>query len=367
MQMGGSNGDTGVTVPGPRWDKGRDEPARPARPWQRLLREAVRDPVELLRLLGLDAQAARLSASAAAQFPLRVPRGFIARMRHGDPHDPLLRQVLPIVDEERIELGDSADAVGDLAARTVPGVLVKYHGRALLIATGSCAVHCRYCFRRHFPYGAQTAAADGWRAALGYLAGQQSITEVVLSGGDPLALATRKLTALTDALAKLAHIRRVRLHTRLPIVLPERIDEELLDWVTGLARPLVVVVHANHPNEIDDTVCRALRALGAAGAVLLNQAVLLRGVNDDAGCQAKLSERLFEAGVLPYYLHQLDRVAGAAHFAVPDAQAQQIHAALLARLPGYLVPRLVREQAGAPAKVPLPGSGAGAAPEALRA
>ncbi|MBB5016283.1 EF-P beta-lysylation protein EpmB [Rehaibacterium terrae] len=332
-------------------------PAQPRR-WQTLWRQAVRDPRELLSLLGLESLAGRISAAAAAQFPLRVPHGFIARMRPGDPDDPLLRQVLPVIDEERIAPGYDLDAVGDLAARGASGVLHKYDGRALLIATGSCAVHCRYCFRRHFPYGEETAAANGWRQALDYLAADTSLSEVLLSGGDPLSLATRKLAELTDALAGLPHVRRLRIHTRLPIVLPERVDEELLDWLTRLPQQVVVVVHANHPHEIDGSVRQALLALQGSGATLLNQAVLLRGVNDDAGTLAALCERLFETRTLPYYLHQLDRVAGAAHFEVPEAQAIALHEALMRRLPGYLVPRLVRERAGAPYKVPLtaPGS-----------
>ena len=327
-------------------------PAAPAR-WQALWRDAVRDPAELLALLDLPELAARLSAPAMAQFPLRVPRGFIARMRRGDPHDPLLRQVLPLDDEERVVPGFGLDAVGDGAARGGSGIIHKYDGRALLVATGSCAVHCRYCFRRHFPYADETAAAGQWRGALDYLAADTSIAEVLLSGGDPLSLATPKLAEFTAGLAALPHVRRLRLHTRLPVVLPERVDAALLDWLAALPQQVVVVLHANHAAEIDDSVAAALAALRGAGATLLNQAVLLRGVNDDAGVLADLSERLFAAGVLPYYLHQLDRVAGTAHFEVPDDEALALHAALAARLPGYLVPRLVRETAGAPAKLPV--------------
>lgn len=321
--------------------------------WQRLWRDAVRDPRELLELVGLPDLATRVSAAATAQFPLRVPRGFVARMRHGDPADPLLRQVLPLDDEDRVVPGFVLDAVGDRAARGGPGIVHKYEGRALLVATGSCAIHCRYCFRRHFPYGEETAAAGQWREALAYLAADPGLDEVLLSGGDPLSLATSKLAEFTDGLAGLPHVRRLRLHTRLPVVLPERVDDALLAWLAGLPQQRVVVVHANHPNEIDAGVARALGDLRLAGATVLNQAVLLRGVNDDVATLAALSERLFEAGVLPYYLHQLDRVAGAAHFEVPDAGALALHAALAARLPGYLVPRLVREVAGAPAKLPV--------------
>jgi len=331
------------------------QPAAEAPPtrWQRLWRDAVRDPRELLDLVGLPGLAARVSDTAAAQFPLRVPRGFVARMRHGDPADPLLRQVLPLDDEDRIVPGFVLDAVGDRDARGGTGIVHKYEGRALLVATGSCAIHCRYCFRRHFPYGEETAAANQWREALAYLAADPGLSEVLLSGGDPLSLATAKLAEFTDALAGLPQIRRVRLHTRLPVVLPERVDEALLAWLSALPQQVVVVIHANHANEIDAGVIRALLGLRHAGATVLNQAVLLRGVNDTVAAQAELSERLFEAGVLPYYLHQLDRVAGAAHFEVPDAEALALHAGLAARLPGYLVPRLVREVAGAPAKLPL--------------
>ncbi len=324
----------------------------PAR-WQQLWRDAVREPAELLELLGLPGLAGRVSAQASAQFALRVPRGFVARMRHGDPHDPLLRQVLPLDDEDRVVEGFGLDAVGDLDARGGGGVLHKYEGRALLVATGSCAIHCRYCFRRHFPYAEETAAAGQWRESLDYLAADPSITEVLLSGGDPLSLATPKLAEFTDALARLPHVRRLRLHTRLPVVLPERVDAELLDWLSALPQRVVVVVHANHANEIDAPVARAFARLGASGATVLNQAVLLRGVNDSVAALAGLSERLFDAGVLPYYLHLLDRVAGSAHFEVPADEARQLHEALSARLPGYLVPRLVREVAGAPAKLPV--------------
>lgn len=323
----------------------------PASPnWQKLWREAIVDPRELLSLLGLDTLAGQISEAGARQFPLRVPRGFAARMRPGDAADPLLRQILPVVDEERVVPGFDFDAVGDAAAKGATGVIHKYDGRALLVATGSCAVHCRYCFRRHFPYGEETAAANHWREALDYLRADSSISEVLLSGGDPLSLSTAKLQELTDELRRLPHIRRLRLHTRLPVVLPERVDAPLLAWLRALPWPVVVVIHANHGNELDALVSDALAALRDAGATLLNQSVLLRGVNDRIETLVTLSERLFEAGVLPYYLHQLDRVAGSAHFEVADDRARELIDALHGRLPGYLVPRLVREIAGAPGK-----------------
>ncbi len=281
---------------------------------------------------------------------MRVPRGYVARMRYGDANDPLLRQVLPLDDEDRIVAGFDLDAVGDAAAKGDTGVLHKYAGRALLIATGSCAIHCRYCFRRHFPYAEETAAAAGWASALNYLRAHSSVHEVILSGGDPLSLSTPKLAELTDALRSLPQITRLRLHTRLPIVLPERIDGEFLDWIGSLPWPVVMVLHANHANEIDTQVRAAVAALRARRVHLLNQSVLLRGVNDSADALVQLSETLFDAGVLPYYLHLLDRVQGTAHFEVSERNAITLRDAVLARLPGFLLPRLVREMSGNTAK-----------------
>ena len=321
--------------------------------WQQLWRDALTEPLELLRLLGLEAHAADLLPRGDTGFALRVPRGFVARMRHGDPADPLLAQVLPRAAELGEVPGFSRDAVGDLAARAASGVLHKYAGRALLVATGSCAINCRYCFRRHFPYAEETAAADRWSGALAHIAADASISEVIVSGGDPLSLSTAKLAELGAGLARIPHVRRLRLHTRLPVVLPERLDADFLAWFGALPLQRVVVIHANHPNELDAGVAAACTALRDAGATLLNQSVLLRGVNDDAGVLAALSERLFAAGVLPYYLHQLDRVAGTAHFEVSDDRATALARSLRESLPGYLVPRLVREVAGAPAKLPL--------------
>ncbi len=321
--------------------------------WQSALAEAVRDPAELLSLLNLGNEWLTPAQAAARLFPLRVPRGFVARMRKGDPHDPLLRQVLPLGEECLTSEGFGADPVGDLAAMTVPGVLHKYQGRVLLTATGACAVHCRYCFRRHFPYTDANPAVDQWQRALDYIARDASISEVILSGGDPLSLSERRLLELVRHLETITHVKRLRFHTRLPIVLPERVNPEFLAWFGAIKFKTVVVVHVNHANEIDEAVRSALMQLQAAGATLLNQSVLLRGVNDTADILEKLSENLFEAGVLPYYLHLLDKVQGAAHFDVPLAAAQQLMAELQARLPGYLVPRLVREISGAPGKVSI--------------
>jgi L-lysine 2,3-aminomutase len=321
--------------------------------WRQALAEAINDPLELLNLLELPPDALSVSQRAALQFPLRVPRGYVARMRKGDPGDPLLRQILPAGAEEVESAGFDSDPVGDLDTMPVPGLLHKYRGRVLLIATGACGIHCRYCFRRHFPYGDANPAPGAWRLALDYIAADPSITEVILSGGDPLALPDRRLAGLAEQLGAIPHVKRLRIHSRLPIVLPERIDAELLEWLSASPLHKVMVVHANHPNEIGDDTVRALRNLQGRGVTVLNQAVLLRGINDSAEILSALSETLFAAGVLPYYLHLLDKVRGAAHFDVSEASAAALITILQNRLPGYLVPRLVREIAGAPAKIPI--------------
>ncbi len=325
----------------------------PVAPWQRELAAAIHDPAELLAVLGLDARGLRLADNPGRHFRLRVPRAYVARMRPGDPDDPLLRQVLPLAAEYEPAAGFSTDPVGDLAATAPGGILHKYHGRALLMATGACAVHCRYCFRRHFPYAEVNAAAGEWGVALASLGAAPDIHEVILSGGDPLSLTDRRLAALAEGLSRIGHVQRLRVHTRLPIVLPARVDEALLAWLAGTRLRPVLVLHANHANELDAEVAAACARLRGAGVTLLNQAVLLRGVNDSASGLVSLSERLFDIGVLPYYLHLLDRVEGAAHFEVDNIRAGALMRAAAARLPGYLLPRLVREEAGAPAKTSI--------------
>jgi len=324
----------------------------PASDWRELWRDAITDAAELLEAVGLGDRTDLLPPDDAG-FALRVPRGFVARMRRQDPYDPLLLQVLPQRAEHHQVEGYMADPVGDMASKAGHGVLHKYDGRTLLIASGSCAVNCRYCFRRHFPYNEEIAAAAQWRDALAQLHADPSIRELILSGGDPLALATHKLEELTRGLAGLPQVMRLRIHTRLPVVLPERIDDAFVSWLGALPLQKVVVLHANHANEFDADVDAACARLRGAGAILLNQSVLLHGINDDVDTLAELSERLLAAGVLPYYLHQLDRVQGAAHFEVDDRVALQLQQALRARLPGYLVPRFVREVAGDAAKRPL--------------
>lgn len=320
--------------------------------WRQSMREVVTDARELLAMLALDHLADRLPPGDAG-FQLKVPRSFVARMRKGDPDDPLLLQVLPALSELDEVPGYVDDAVGDLDAVKAHGVLQKYEGRALLIAAGSCAVNCRFCFRRHFPYAEELAASHAWREAIVALAADPTLREVILSGGDPLVLSTRKLAELTDALRSLPHVARLRIHSRLPVVMPERIDHEFLAWLGEVPLNCVLVIHANHPNELDESLAAACTRLRDAGVTLFNQSVLLRGVNDSVDVLARLSERLFAIGVLPYYLHQLDKVRGTAHFAVSDERARQLMEEVRAQLPGYLVPRLVREVAGETSKRPV--------------
>ncbi|MDZ7802497.1 EF-P beta-lysylation protein EpmB [Thiohalophilus sp.] len=321
--------------------------------WQKSLARAIREPRELLATLQLPDSLLAGAEAAGQDFPLLVPRGYVARMRIGDPQDPLLRQVLPLAAEGQPAPGYVADPVGDLSAMARPGILHKYHGRALVVATGACGIHCRYCFRRHFPYTRANPMPERWQQVREYLLADDSIEELILSGGDPLSLADHRLAGLLEAVQDVPHLKRLRLHTRYPVILPERLTDDLLNLLKALPQQVILVMHANHANEIDASVQQALAPWHQAGITLLNQAVLLQGVNDSESALADLSEALFAAGVLPYYLHQLDPVQGAAHFAVDDPRARALETALRNRLPGYLVPRLVREQAGAPAKTPL--------------
>lgn len=322
--------------------------------WQRALASAVRDPFELIRLLELDGQGAEVSLEAAREFRLLAPHSYVRRMRKGDWKDPLLLQVLPLALEMQHEMGFLIDPVGDAEAMVSDGVLHKYQGRVLLVTTGACAIHCRYCFRRHFPYSEANPARDQWQDALDYIADNPEISEVLLSGGDPLTLSDERLSSLCERIAAIEHVQRIRFHTRLPIVLPERIDERLLAWLEKMGKQVIMVIHANHANEFaDDEVQASLKALRAAGVLLLNQSVLLRGVNDSVETLAALSEALIAANIVPYYLHILDRVQGAAHFEVPEAEAKDLVAQLRLAVPGYMVPQLVREVAGEGAKTPL--------------
>ena len=329
------------------------EPSRTApNDWRRSLAEAIRDPSQLLSRLGLTALGSRRS-SLEQQFPLLVPESFLKRMKPGDINDPLLRQVLPLAEEEDDVPGFTSDALDEASVRKAPGLLHKYDGRALLVLTGACAVHCRYCFRRHYPYSQEPKRLDDWEPAFAALEQDESIHEVLLSGGDPLLLTDERLSAVVRRLESIPHLRRLRWHTRLPIVLPNRVTFEWLDLLTSTRLTPVVVVHANHPQELVADCALALRQLTQAGVMTLNQAVLLRGVNDSADALAELSERLIDLGVKPYYLHQLDRVAGTAHFEVPEEIGLRLMDQLRRRLPGYAVPQYVRETPGEPFKVPL--------------
>lgn len=346
-----------LTVPADSVRAGSPESSARSAPhyatWQAALRDAVRDPAELAALLGLPDADLAAARQAAGHFKLLVPRGFVAKMRPGDRRDPLLLQVWPDGDELQSPQGFTDDPVGDSVAALQPGLLHKYAGRVLMVATGACAVHCRYCFRRHFPYAEAPKSPAAWQPALDRVAADSSIREVLLSGGDPLMLVDGLLGDLAGRIAALGHVRRLRIHTRLPIVLPERVTEELLAWLRGTRLAPLVVVHANHPREIDGPVVTALARLVESGVPVLNQAVLLRGVNDNVESLAELSERLIDARVMPYYLHQLDRVAGAAHFEVSEERGRELVAELRRRLPGYAVPRYVREVPGAASKVGL--------------
>lgn len=321
------------------------------RGWQRELAGAIRDPDELCRLLGLDVARAAEARVAGGDFPLLVPRGFVARMRPGDPDDPLLLQVLPRGTERLEADGFVSDPLQERGAVAAPGLVQKYAGRALLLATGGCAINCRYCFRREFPYADSGASPAGLETAIDAVAADTTIHEAILSGGDPLLLDDERLAAAVRRLEAVPHVKRLRIHSRLPIVLPARVTPGLVRLLAASRLACVVVVHANHPRELDEAVAAAVARLRGSGALLLNQAVLLAGVNDDVDTLASLSERLVEIGVVPYYLHLLDRVRGTAAFEVEEPRARRLHADLKARLPGYAVPRLAREIPGEPAKV----------------
>ncbi|MCE9604486.1 MAG: EF-P beta-lysylation protein EpmB [Planctomycetia bacterium] len=350
----------GAEIGGSNDDRSADFVAAPTSSWRRTLKEAIRDPEELCRLLDLPSSLVPAARRAAEQFGLFVPRGYVNRMRRGDPADPLLRQVLPLGEELVDVAGFTTDPVGDRPAELVPGLLQKYESRALLIATGACAVHCRYCFRRHYPYDTAPKSLAQWERALAAIAADPAIDEVILSGGDPWTLVDDLLAPLAARIADIPHVRRLRVHTRLPIFIPERVCDSLLEWFskaalskTGSQLTPICVIHANHAAELDDEVAAALARLQQAGVMLLNQTVLLRGVNDSIAALDGLCRRLVDLGVVPYYLHQLDRVAGAAHFEVPEADGLRLVEALRARLPGYAVPRYVREVPGAGSKTPL--------------
>jgi EF-P beta-lysylation protein EpmB len=320
------------------------------RPWQQDLADAFRDPRELCRFLGLDDDVVTTAVASTGGFSFLVPRSFAERMKRGDPRDPLLLQVLPQADEVRLQSGYSADPLDESRYLKAPGLVQKYAGRALLLVTGGCAVNCRYCFRRSFPYAESGATRRGLDAALDAIAEDPLLTEVILSGGDPLLADDATLAGIISRLDRIPHVARLRIHTRLPVVLPSRVDDGLVGVLAATRLSRVIVIHANHPAELDETVADAIGRLSRLPAIVLNQSVLLAGVNDSVAALQALSEKLVTIGVVPYYLHLLDRVQGAAHFDVPEAVAVGFHRQLAASLPGYAVPKLVREIPGETSK-----------------
>lgn len=325
--------------------------------WQSQLSDLITDPLELLNLLELSTDQLLSGAILASEkFKLRVPRAFVGKMNVKDPLDPLLLQVLP----HHLELEEHpefvTDPLGEEAANQLPGVLHKYKSRFLLTLTGACAVHCRYCFRRHFPYQENLPKNEDWLNIKNYIESNPDINEVILSGGDPLTLSNRKLALWLERLSSLKQVKILRIHSRVPIVIPNRIDEELISLLKNSRLRIILVVHSNHASELDDFTCSKLWQLSEHHITVLNQAVLLKGVNDSAQTLTDLSYRLFEARVMPYYLHVLDKVKGAQHFDLIPSEIDAIYQDVLASLPGYLVPKLVREIAGEKNKTPLFGA-----------
>jgi EF-P beta-lysylation protein EpmB len=327
-------------------------PASPVtkEPWLTELKDCSLSLEALLRSLDLTAESVNVSEAAAKAFAIKVPRAYLKRIRKGDARDPLLLQVLPDPREMELHPGYTTDPLEEMDANPIPGLIHKYHGRVLLVLSGACAIHCRYCFRRHFPYSDQQSSGDHWQAIREYLRNDDSITEVIFSGGDPLVATDKRLFSMLDDLEAIPHLKRVRIHSRLPVVLPNRITESLTARFKKCRLNVVCVVHVNHANELDTEVDAAVARLKAVNVTVLNQAVLLKGINDNADALCALSERLFEAGILPYYLFVLDAVQGAAHFDISDQNAAELVRQIQARLPGYLVPKLAREIPGKPSK-----------------
>lgn len=320
--------------------------------WQGQLANLIDDIDTLCDYLALDKSKLMTRFAIPPKFALKVPYAFADKMVKGDLDDPLLKQVLPSQDERIIKNGYTTDPLAENDHNPIKGLLHKYQSRVLITLTGACAIHCRYCFRQHFDYHANLPKGDELHNILTYINACPQVNEVILSGGDPLCVSNRRLTAFLQALAS-TNISTIRLHTRLPVVLPDRVDNELLDLLVSLDKAVVMVIHSNHPNELGDDTKWACQKLKTANVTLLNQSVLLKGINDNADILAKLSHRLLACGVLPYYLHLLDKVAGASHFEIDESQAVQLYWELLERLAGYLVPKLVQELPHRPYKTPV--------------
>lgn len=326
------------------------EQLRQSLSWQEQLAQAIRQPEELLKYVGLTPYAIGYSQHAITQFPVLVPHAFADRIEHQNPDDPILRQVFPYIDEENEIAGYVKDPLEELDVQTAQGLLQKYKSRVLSITTAACAVHCRYCFRRHFPYKELSATKQHWQTTLDHIENDTSIHEVILSGGDPLTLSDQRLAEICTSISNIKHIKRIRFHTRLPIVLPDRISDSLLKQITHNNKSVIFVIHSNHANEIDENVAKAIQRLQKFGISILNQSVLLKGVNDSATTLIQLSERLIENNITPYYLHLLDPVTDAAHYDVETDKAKQILQEMQNNVSGYLVPKLVREEVGKASK-----------------
>lgn len=328
--------------------------------WQTEMRHLITDPEELLERLSLPRDLLAGALAGHQSFALRVPRPYLQRIEPGNPQDPLLQQILPLQQEILAVPGFGKDPLAEADSNTRSGVIHKYKDRVLLVLSGACAINCRYCFRRHFPYGDNQLGGEHWQAALDYIARHEQVCEVIFSGGDPLATPDTRLSRMVHDLEQIPHLKRLRIHSRLPVVIPQRVTPGLIDTLSSTRLTSTLVLHINHPQELDASVFAALQPLRRAGITLLNQTVLLKGINDSLAVQKTLNETLFSEGILPYYLFVLDAVAGAAHFDVSDDEARQLVGQLQTELPGYLVPRLAREIPGRPSKTLLtpvtPGS-----------
>ncbi|OLQ92554.1 EF-P beta-lysylation protein EpmB [Vibrio ponticus] len=320
--------------------------------WLKQLANGISDPAKLLEQLEIDPSPWQHGFEARTLFAQRVPQSFVDRMEKGNPFDPLLRQVLPLSEEFAVHEGYSTDPLEE-QDNQIPGLLHKYRNRALMIVKGGCAVNCRYCFRRHFPYQENKGSKSVWQASLDYIAAHSELNEVIFSGGDPLMAKDDELRWLIERIATIPHIKRLRIHSRLPVVIPARITDELLEIFRSTRLQVILVTHINHANEINQELTDKTAQLKQNGVTLLNQGVLLKGVNDSVKALVALSEALFDANILPYYLHVLDKVQGAAHFLVSDQEAKRLMAGLIEEVSGYLVPTLTREIGGRPSKTPL--------------
>ncbi len=320
--------------------------------WLKQLANGISDPQKLLEQLEIDPEPWQNGFDARKLFAQRVPQSFVERMQKGNPFDPLLRQVLPLSAEFEVHPGYSNDPLQE-QNNDIPGLLHKYRNRALMIVKGGCAINCRYCFRRHFPYQENKGNKTTWQQSLDYLAQHDELNEVILSGGDPLMAKDDELRWLVDHIADIPHVKRLRIHSRLPVVIPARVTDELVSLLAGTRLQVILVTHINHAQEINQELSDALSKLKCVGVTLLNQGVMLKGVNDSVDAQVQLSEALFDSGVLPYYIHVLDKVQGAAHFFISDQQAKAIMAGVIERVSGYLVPKLTREIGGRSSKTPL--------------